>query len=131
MSEKEQNAFQRLILKLKKNLAGRVDIFEEEQNTMDNFQKISFESFRTLQKTTFFVLILGDFNKASFSLVQFGWALAHCKHLMIVYKKENVSNRFEAVEKMRVEKKAYKNINKEFDDIFIAIRRFVSGDQDP
>ena len=51
-----------------------------------------------LQTTRFFILIYTRSEKASFSLVELGWALAHAKVIMIFYEKHSVSERIETLD---------------------------------
>jgi hypothetical protein len=49
-------------------------------------------SMRLLTRTRLFVIILNETTQHSFALVQLGWAIAHCKQVLVIYKEGCVSD---------------------------------------
>ena len=69
-----------------------------------------------IKKTRFFVLIHTKTDKGSYSLVQLGWALAHCKSVMIIYEKGSISDHIFTLSS-QVQRKVFSNLAKEWPDI--------------
>ena len=113
-----------------------IDILERElpqikisHVTKTNDSKEDEDSFKNLQElmtTRYFVLILGDINKATFAMVQLGWALSYSKHIMVFYKHGNISSRVGALEELNVNLVPYNNLSDDLNEIIIPkILKFV------
>lgn len=63
----------------------------ENKNYGNKGNPVPIENLKQLQTKRFFVLILEHVDKMSYSFVQFGWALAFCKEVILVCKESSVS----------------------------------------
>ncbi|MCO6359206.1 hypothetical protein BXY85_1688 [Roseivirga pacifica] len=82
------------------------------QDQENEFRLINLESFEKLQGTRFFVIIIEETQKSSFSLVELGFALAKCKYVLILHKAGTVSKKIEElkmVESRHVRVQDFKN----------------------
>lgn len=86
--------------------------------------------FKLLQRSRYFVLILPQTTKASLALVQLGWALSFTKNILLIYCKQSISHRLRALDGLGVEKKSYSDLEKDFDDVLIRIKRFIEDHKD-
>ncbi len=59
-------------------------------------------SLKELRRTRLFILILFNTNHSSFSLVQLGWALEHCKYVLVFYEETILSTNIERLRDMGV-----------------------------
>lgn len=88
-----------LLDELRLNLAN-VQVFQNNFKGHSTFYKNSaYDGLRILRRTRFFILVITQkIEKTSFSLVQLGWALAHCKYIAIVYNENYTSTAFDKLE---------------------------------
>lgn len=69
---------------------------------IDSNKSITQVYLELLKQTRFFILINTELDIASFSFVQFGWALAHCKNIIVIYKQGSISSRILSLDKLGV-----------------------------
>lgn len=75
------------------------------------------KNLEALKSTRIFILLLEEIEKASYSLIQLGWALAYCKLVVVVYKEDAVSKRivsFKDYVMIKIEIDAQSNIRDEW-----------------
>ncbi|WP_024771745.1 hypothetical protein [Aquimarina macrocephali] len=86
-----------------------------------------FNNLRLLQQTRYFIIILTKTDKASFSLIQLGWAIAYCKYVLIIYEDGAISERLKALEKIsaNIQRIKISNIAEEQEKICQEISFFI------
>jgi len=95
-----------------------------------------FDCLRMLERTRFFILILTETEKASFSLIQLGWAIGLCKNVLFIYEGDIVSERLKSLEAInsnfipKNRKDIIKQRNRIYRDIvsYIYAKRFDLGE---
>ena len=119
----------KLILEIEGALKNeKVQLISKQTNSnMPASDLKSIDSLKLLKRTRFFILVITNVNKASYSLVQLGWALAHCKYIMLIYNDLYVSDRIKSISTNVINKHIYKSLSseKERREIANAIRTFV------
>lgn len=114
---KNKKAIDYLIEKLHNDFASE-NLNISVHNNQDNVQDLaSPKTLVGLQKTKFFVLIYTKTTVGSYSLVQLGWALAHCKVVMIFYEEGSISEHVTTVPD-RVIKNSFTDLNRDIDQIY-------------
>ncbi len=71
-----------------------------------------------IQKTSLFVLIYPKIERASFSLIQLGWALAHARSIIVFYEEGTLTENTLRLQSIGVSFIQFKNINDEMLDYF-------------
>ncbi|MEQ9007029.1 MAG: hypothetical protein RLP12_04030, partial [Ekhidna sp.] len=95
------------------------------KHDMEAEELASYDNLKYLEKTKFFILVLNSTNQASFSLVQLGWAMAHCKHCMVVFNPNNVSSRFSKAKNVGFVPREYNDPENEYNEIIKDILDFI------
>ena len=95
------------------------------QKKDENGEMSSRENLKYLQRTKYFILILNDVDKATFSMVQLGWAMAHCKNILVFYKPETVSSRFIDTKRLGFSKHPYNDTNDGYNEVLKIILDFI------
>lgn len=80
----------------------------------------------TLATTRIFILIIGQTQKSSFSLVQLGWALAHCRRIIIYFKNDSISDHIQALDSVHnVTLRRYNDITQDYSIISKELQRDI------
>jgi hypothetical protein len=125
---------QRLIEKLKSRLRSRFSEKIEISNKRTKYSELLKEvtpppSFRILQRSRFFILIYNETDQGSLSLVQLGWAMAHCKEVMLFYQKGSISLNIRRLNNLGVYTYQFDNLELEddFEDVAGKIERKIAA----
>ena len=100
--EKQDKIIEEAYIKLKAGLP-QIEIIQRVKKELTDANNQSFNILKELKRTKYFVLVVGRHEKASFSTVMLGWAMAYCMHILLIYKKGTVSKRFLALSQLKIE----------------------------
>ena len=78
------------------------------------------DALQDLRKTRFFVLIYTKTDIGSYSLVQLGWALAHCKVVLVFYEEGSISEHVKSIPE-RAFMQSFQDLEVGIDNIFNTI----------
>lgn len=118
------------VVALKREYSDSIEFefFDSRLASPDNKGFYLQRSLKILTRTRLFVIILTETNQHSLSLVQLGWAIAHCKKVIVLYKEGSVSETFKSLvylspesKKVKVEMVSFVN-NAEFEKGLQTIR---------
>ncbi|WP_367389000.1 hypothetical protein [Lewinella sp. LCG006] len=90
---KNQSIIDKVKNSIEARFPGKLEIYiKSEQMPLDYKDAIAPPSLKYIQRTRIFFLVYTSTSKASFSLVQLGWAMAYCKQIVIIYQKDSLSD---------------------------------------
>jgi hypothetical protein len=114
-----------IITKLKSKYKNHLNI----QNREPDKKLPPIDSLKIIRKTRIFVFIFTEkVEKASYSLVQLGWALAHCKQIILIYNRDVISNRFYKIKDSKfVHTHRYENLKSETPSIISVINTIIDS----
>lgn len=122
--DRHKNLIEKLEKDLREKYESNLDITVKNQKGVSG-ELSSFENLKYLQRTKYFILILDEVKKATFSLVQLGWAMAYCKHILVFYKDNTVSSRFIADKDAIFKKRSYNDTEEGYNEMMIKILDFI------
>lgn len=115
-------------------LIERINVVVEDNNCellhlTDSYETLKvMEGMKALKATRFFIIIIDDITKASFSVLQLGWSLAFVKRVKVIYKEGTVSEKFQALDQLGVQMTSYTDLNEDFDNILSNVASFIITD---
>ena len=108
-----------------------LQIVDKNYAVSEKSDKVTKKICKELYRTKYFILILGDLNKVklSFSVALLGQALGYCKNILVVYKKGDLSQRFEAIKVLDIvtDYSYPTSIQKNSKDILHQIKNFIEN----
>jgi len=91
--EKNQSIIDTFKKSIETTFPGKLNVYIRNEQMPEFYKEATAPpSIKHIQKTRMFFLIYTPADKASFSLVQLGWAMAHCKQIVVIYQKGSLSS---------------------------------------
>jgi hypothetical protein len=119
---KETEKVKNLITALKEK-HGHNFVKEKNSETAIDFERRPIENLKLLHRTSVFILIVTQKDVFSFAYLQAGYAVALCKHVIILYKEprneketETVSARVKSLASIGVERISFKDFGESWDE---------------
>ena len=132
-TQKMRDMIKQIIERLKTDFKDNYSIYHEHSDASHPLERTQpLETLNHLERSRYFILILPKTEKMSFSLIQLGWALQVCKHILFIYEGNIVSERLKYLEdvnpwfRTKNRRDEEFELNKIYDDIsyFIHRKRF-------
>jgi|GEM_PF-6655356 len=109
-----------IIGQLREEFKEEATLVEKHSEWISPLNKVPGKSLKQLREVSIFILIISSVDVASFSLVQLGYAIAHCKRVLVFFKesaeKKTVSERMKSLGSVGVETIMYSDLNIEFSE---------------
>lgn len=121
----QENTVVQDVIKLLSDKRKDVDVVQREKSDLSKVDLGSFTSLVELKRTKYFVLIVTRHEKASFSTVMLGWAMAYCMHILVLYREDTVSDRFLALSKLKIDREKIEDFDPE--SVMLQITRFIDS----
>lgn len=120
-----------IIQKLKDKFQNLEIKYENTDVFQNNGINDPYRNLKLLQRSRYFIIILAKADTMSFSLIQLGWAIIYCKHVLVLYEDGAISSRLQTLEAVNtnIKCKTISKINGSEDEIYIEISQFIINNQ--